>query len=191
MGFFKSIGRILNNITGASSAASQSQKYALEQMTQSNAYQKEFAQNAHQWEVQDLIKSGLNPILSADDSGAIASGGQTGAGANNQAPISPLDFISTIATAKQMMTQSHLNEANQLKTLTENKLLPKKTAQDIALSEAQEWRAYNQALGYSESESHGGSWNETEGSTYSAAGISRRKDTGHAGSTTYTKSRTW
>lgn len=149
MGF----GSFLNNITGASSAAKQSQKYALEQMAQSNAYQKEFAQNAHQWEIQDLKAAGLNPILSADGSGAIASGGQTGAGASNQAPISPLDFISTIATAKQMMTQSHLNEAQQLKTLTENGLLPRSTAAQIAKAEADSYFQRHRALGYSESES--------------------------------------
>lgn len=148
------LGSFLNSITGASSAAAQSQKYALEQMAQSNAYQKEFAQNAHQWEIQDLKKAGLNPILSAGGSGAVASGGQTGSGASNQAPISPLDFINTIASAKQMMSQSSLNEANQLKTLTENGLLPQSTAANIAKAEADAYFQTHRALGFSESESH-------------------------------------
>lgn len=66
MGLFKSIGSMLNDINGVTSAANLN-----------NNYQKEFAQNAHQWETEDLKKAGLNPILSAGGSGAAASGGGT------------------------------------------------------------------------------------------------------------------
>lgn len=38
-------------------------------------YQKQMMQNAHQWEVADLRKAGLNPILSAGGSGASGSVG--------------------------------------------------------------------------------------------------------------------
>lgn len=38
-------------------------------------FQREMAQNAHQYEVEDLRKAGLNPILSSGGSGASASGG--------------------------------------------------------------------------------------------------------------------
>lgn len=41
----------------------------------SMAFSKEVAQNAHQWEVADLKKAGLNPIISALGKGASASGG--------------------------------------------------------------------------------------------------------------------
>lgn len=57
---------MFNDITGATSAANLN-----------NKYQKEFAQNAHQWETDDLKKAGLNPILSAGGGGAAASGGGT------------------------------------------------------------------------------------------------------------------
>lgn len=69
------IGTILNDITGATSAGKQSQKYAMDSAILNNKYQKEFAQNAHQWEVEDLKKAGLNPVLSAGGGGASASGG--------------------------------------------------------------------------------------------------------------------
>ena len=58
-GITKSIGNIFNDISGANSA-----------MKQQYNYNKEFAQNAHQWEVKDMEAAGLNPILSADGSGA-------------------------------------------------------------------------------------------------------------------------
>lgn len=75
MGLFSSIGKAINSFTGASSAAEQSYRYSSALATQNAKYQKEFAQNAHQWEIEDLKKAGLNPILSAGGSGASASGG--------------------------------------------------------------------------------------------------------------------
>lgn len=81
---FGSIGKALNQITGAtdSSNAAFSQSKTLANM--SYAQQKEFAQNAHQWEMQDLQKAGLNPALTtgASSAGAIAGGGSTGNSGN-------------------------------------------------------------------------------------------------------------
>lgn len=56
-------GGVLSNRASAKSAA------------KSIGFQREMAQNAHQYEVADLRKAGLNPILSAGGSGARASGG--------------------------------------------------------------------------------------------------------------------
>lgn len=78
MGLFSSIGGIFNDLTGSSSAASLSHKYSSALASQNAEYQREFAKNAHQWEVEDLKKAGLNPVLSAGGSGASASGGGGG-----------------------------------------------------------------------------------------------------------------
>lgn len=72
MGF--GFGGLINSITGASNSAKQSAKYSTGLQAQNNAFQKEIAQNAHQWEVEDLKKAGLNPVLSTGGTGASAGG---------------------------------------------------------------------------------------------------------------------
>lgn len=61
------------NIGGAAYSAKQSQKMAREQM----AFQERMSSTAHQREVEDLRKAGLNPILSAN-AGASSPGGSMG-----------------------------------------------------------------------------------------------------------------
>lgn len=90
MGFLSSVGGLLNDVTGATSAGQQSQKYAEKSAKLNNAYQKEFAKNAHQWEVEDLKKAGLNPVLSAN-SGASASGGGVSSGNVSNSGINPIE----------------------------------------------------------------------------------------------------
>lgn len=65
---------ILGGLMGSSSAKS-ANKAAAKEAELNRAFQREMAQNAHQYEVEDLRKAGLNPILSAGGSGASASGG--------------------------------------------------------------------------------------------------------------------
>lgn len=135
MGMFSSVGGFINDLTGATTAGAQSQKYALQSATINNKYQKEFTQNAHQWEVQDLQKAGLNPILSAGGSGASASGGGVGSGTvtgGGSATISPMDALGAgvsayqgIQTAKQIKAQTTNLDANTLltKAKTQSELL--------------------------------------------------------------------
>nr|DAO66046.1 MAG TPA: minor capsid protein [Microviridae sp.] len=95
MGLFSSIGNIFNDVTGATSASKLN-----------NKYQKEFAQNAHQWEVEDLKKAGLNPILSAGGSGATAGGA---GGAQAGGTTSATDLLTAAAGAAA--TKSQIDKA--------------------------------------------------------------------------------
>lgn len=100
MGLFKSAGKLLNDITGASSAAEYNYKTS-----------KEYAQNAHQWEVEDLKKAGLNPVLSAGGSSAssIAGSGNTGMKAGGTGAISDV-------TNSAMSVLQGLQESKRLKS---------------------------------------------------------------------------
>lgn len=73
-------------------------------------WEKKKMQNAHQWEVEDLHKAGLNPILSAGGQGAVGSGAPSGgnaaggsAGSLNSANTLE-GFNSVIALANQEKT---------------------------------------------------------------------------------------
>ncbi len=142
MGLFKSIGSMLNNITGATSAAQLN-----------NRYQKEFAQNAHQYETEDLEKAGLNRILSVNGGGASASGGGTsGIGnmgitdiANSAAGIAKIikDIELQDNTKELQDSQKQLNEVNATNAAAEGGWINKKA--EAQISEAYSKMAVNSA----------------------------------------------
>lgn len=97
------LGDIAGAVIGAGSSiwgANQSNSAAFEMQANSINAQREFMQNRHQWEVEDLRKAGLNPILSATNS---AGGSISGATANVTAPdiSGALNKIANSAFAKK------------------------------------------------------------------------------------------
>lgn len=113
MGFLSKIGGTINDVLGGTSSAKQAQKYQLQQMAVQNQYNEKYAKNAHQWEVEDLQKAGLNPALSAggNSAGAIAgssvsSGGATGSANGN---------IGDLMGAVNAISEMKLNNANSSK----------------------------------------------------------------------------
>lgn len=124
-----SMGGLLNDITGATSSAALQQKYALQNAAINHAYQKEFAQNAHQWEMQDLQKAGLNPALTATGgSGASASGGGSFGGGGGQSAMNPFDILNGIVgmanQTSATKSQNNLNAANAMLAIAHAKNLP-------------------------------------------------------------------
>lgn len=65
--------------------------------------QKEMMKNAHQWEVEDLRKAGLNPILSGT--------GGSGAGSFNAPQAEGVDTASAIAADKMQRLQNKLGDS--------------------------------------------------------------------------------
>lgn len=92
-----SIGKALNSLTGASASQSKAHQSSKSLANLSYEQQKEFAKNAHQWEMEDLQKAGLNPALTtgASSAGAIAGGGATGG--SSAGSSGGLNLLSTIA----------------------------------------------------------------------------------------------
>ena len=103
------LGDIAGAVIGAGSSiwgANQSNSAAFEMQANSINAQRESLQNRHQWEVEDLRKAGLNPILSATNS---AGGSISGATANVTAPdIS--GALNKIANSALMKKQTELLE---------------------------------------------------------------------------------
>lgn len=137
MGLFSSVGKFLNDVTGSSSAGAQSQKYNIQAMRLQNEFQKEFAQNAHQWEAEDLMKAGYNPALTTGLGGASAGGAGGGSGATVSAGGTDLIgmlggianiYNSTSATKAQnklAKAETDLKTAQAIKQIMDNKVFKK------------------------------------------------------------------
>lgn len=139
MGLFSSIGGLVNDLTGASSSASDSYKYNAALQNQNWAHQKEAMQNAHQWEVADLQAAGLNPALSAGGGGGANTGGAGGGGGGVSAPMGDLSGLLNVLTGfgnlanstKMTNAQTGLLDAQTTAQITNNKYISAKTKSAI------------------------------------------------------------
>lgn len=105
-----------------SSSAQQAVNESNREIAERNiAFQREGMQNRHQWEVDDLLKAGLNPILSAHGGGPIGMG--SSAHMENPKPHRGELYLSTAKTIADTM-------------LTKEMVSTEKTKQALNLAEA-------------------------------------------------------
>lgn len=129
----------------------QSHNYTMQQMAQNFNYEKQAAQNAIQWQMQDLKKAGLNPILAAGYGGANLGGavGATGAsgggvsggagatsGATGTSGMSPMDLINGLTSAKKTLADAKAAENQAILTGKQAGIYNKKTMQEISESKS-------------------------------------------------------
>ena len=132
MGLFKWIGNAINDITGVTSSAKAQKNNQLELQHDAQNFAKWQMNNAHQAEVNDLQKAGLNPVLSAGGSGASA--GVTEGSASVGTGMDPFSMINSIVGAMNSAKQTDAMvektdaeiknlDANTGKTKTEREIL--------------------------------------------------------------------
>nr|WAE43291.1 MAG: DNA pilot protein [Microviridae sp.] len=142
-------------VVGASALTASSQDDTNEENQQmqqdANAQNRENYQNRHQWEVEDLKKAGLNPILSANSAANVP----TAQAATFSNPMSSLpgavesgaEGISGGIVAKANVdainSNTALNKANAAKAIVE----AAKTGQDVNMNQYKEG-SYGKATGY-------------------------------------------
>lgn len=131
--FISSMGASRDNVAAINST--NAQNYSI--MQQQMAFQREAMQNRHQWEVEDLKKAGLNPVLSANGGGPIS----MGASAVMQNPQEG-QMENRVASARAM-TEMAVAAAQVMKTKTETDNLKKEgTILDTLVQEAQNKLGY-------------------------------------------------
>lgn len=184
MGFLSGIGGLVNDVLGGTSSAKMA-----------NQHSEKMAKNAHQWEVQDLKKAGLNPALSAGGSSA---GAIAGAGGNIGSTNGNIgDIVGAVGTLSQMK----LNNASSAKAGAETAEIikglpyvePQKEAAinnqvaDTALKEQQQKESKanqkyqnERARGYSESTSEQSSYSGEGGAFGFKAGGSKSSAKSHS-----------
>lgn len=113
MGLFGGIASIIT--TGMTNKAN------AKEASKSRDFTKEQAQNSHQWEVADLRKAGLNPILSANGGASMGSSAQASMQAPNVDGLDTEGLASSALAYKSMKAQlDNVRADTQQKSSTDN-----------------------------------------------------------------------
>ena len=108
---------------------------------QNIAWQREQLQNKHQWEVEDLKKAGLNPILSATTGSSAVSAGAPSVSASPASLTKALDAVSNSALSRKQVELAEFNAQTNRITADADMLRAKqeeaRTSSAIGVNESQ------------------------------------------------------
>lgn len=131
------IGNIAGSFGGGNSSK-KALKAWTKQFNMQKEWEKEKMQSSHQWEVQDLLNAGLNPVLSANGGAMNASAPNptlpdysTYENAKTQKLATAINLMNAYTQAKAQSSQAELNEATKLKTEQEAGMIEPKAMAEI------------------------------------------------------------
>lgn len=140
------LGSALGGAVGGIYSANKSAEASAANTQKQLAWERERATNAHQWEVQDLQKAGINPVLTAGGSGATTgsiSPQMPDTSGYQSAGAAIASGVNTGAQAALTAAEIAKTKAETINTMAETKIIPSKELEILARKNLHEQTSAN------------------------------------------------
>ena len=133
------------SILGGLLGGHQQHSSAVEQQRLANEFSEKAYKHRHQWQVEDLKKAGLNPMLSAIKGAPSAPSGATASGAKYDYDTDVIGKVASAVQVKNLKAQNRAIEADADKARTE---ADRAKAELDALQDPKNWDSYIRSIIY-------------------------------------------